>query len=222
MAIDGLGISCRDATPPTNVVSRDGDMRDYPPARHLKRRAAVLIDVRALPVRAPSTTSSDFPPSPTSRYAVSSCEPEPPEARADPSSEGCKDAKALRQFSGRMWVYSVFLRAPEPPEARTGSLGEISEEGGTPTPLTALTRGQREVLRAHLSGKGLIFGIFDFADPKLPEASAGFLGEECGTDGIPRPRAGQGRRAASPLTPDLVIFTNPNPPEACARTLGEG
>ncbi|KAL1700636.1 hypothetical protein EV121DRAFT_295011 [Schizophyllum commune] len=182
MAIDGLGISCRDATPPTNVVSRDGDMRDYPPARHLKRRAAVLIDVRALP--------------------VFSCEPEPPEARADPSSEGCKDAKALRQFSGRMWAYSVFLRTPEPPEARTGSLGEISEEGSTPAPLTALTR--------------------DFADPKLPEASAGFLGEECGTDGIPHPRAGQGRRAASPLTPDLVIFTNPKPPEACARTLGEG
>ncbi|KAL1682130.1 hypothetical protein EV122DRAFT_274576 [Schizophyllum commune] len=147
---------------------------------------------------------------------------EPPKARADPSSEGCKDAKALRQFSGRMWAYSVFLRTPEPPEARTGSLGEISEEGGTPTPLTALTRGQREVLRAHLSGKGLIFGIIDFANPKLPEASAGFLGEECGTDGIPHPRAGQGRRAASPLTPDLVIFTNPNPPEAYARTLGEG
>ncbi|KAI5833624.1 hypothetical protein K523DRAFT_342380 [Schizophyllum commune Tattone D] len=113
----------------------------------------------------------------------------------------------------------VFLRTPEPPEARTGSLGEISEEGGTPAPLTALTRGQREVLRAHLSGKGL---IFDFADPKLPEASAGFLGEECGTDGIPHPRAGQGRRAASPLTPDLVIFSDSKPPEACARTLGEG
>ncbi|KAL1757968.1 hypothetical protein FB107DRAFT_272399 [Schizophyllum commune] len=121
---------------------------------------------------------------------------EPPKARADPSSEGCKDAK-------------VFLRTPEPPEARTGSLGEISEEGGTPTPLTALTRGQREVLRAHLSGKGLIFGIFDFADPKLPEASAGFLGEECGTDGIPHPRAGQGRRAASPLTPDLNSAIRP-------------
>ena len=93
-------------------------------------------------------------------------------------------AQALRQFSGRMWAYSgsyccctrtppellqechadlvcqVFLRTPEPPEARTGSLGEISEEGGTPTPLTALTRGQREVLRAHLSGKGLIFGVW--------------------------------------------------------------
>ena len=51
-----------------------------------------------------------------------------------------------------------FLADPEPPEACVGSLGEISEEGGTPAPLTAFTRGQREVLRAHLSGEGLYLG----------------------------------------------------------------
>ena len=56
-------------------------------------------------------------------------------------------------------VFPGILAIPKSPEARAGSLGEISEEGGTPTPLTALTRGQREVLRAHFSGKGLIFGV---------------------------------------------------------------
>ncbi|KAL1749456.1 hypothetical protein FB107DRAFT_280746 [Schizophyllum commune] len=108
-------------------------------------------------------------------------------------------------------------------------------------PLTAFTRGQRQVLRAHK--KGLIIGIF--AEPEPPEACAGSLGEgrgrgrilltpeppqasagsldeECVRGGIPDPRAGQGGGAASPLTPVLVFFADPKPPEASARTLGEG
>ena len=56
-------------------------------------------------------------------------------------------------------VFTGIFAIPKPPEARAGFLGELSEEGGTPTPLTAFTQGQREVLRAQFSGKGLYFGV---------------------------------------------------------------
>ncbi|KAL1697781.1 hypothetical protein EV121DRAFT_274862, partial [Schizophyllum commune] len=106
-------------------------VHNYRLTRHLKQRAAVLIDARAFPVRAPSTTSRrdsqawetggsvlgatarswgeelgpllamtnesghrdrrEFSASSTSRYAVFSCDSEPPEARV--RTPRAKDAK---------------------------------------------------------------------------------------------------------------------------------
>ncbi|KAL1754163.1 hypothetical protein FB107DRAFT_291839 [Schizophyllum commune] len=130
---------------------------------------------------------------------IFSCEPEPPEARV--RTPRAKDAKS--------------------PEARAGSLGEISEEGGTPTPLTAFTRSQRQVLRFHLSGNGLNFAFF--AGPKPPEACSRTLGEGCERGGVPLPTGtGPGRDAASLWMHILLILASPRPPEACTRTLGEG
>ncbi|KAL1684527.1 hypothetical protein GGG16DRAFT_106910 [Schizophyllum commune] len=98
---------------------------------------------------------------------------------------------ALRQLPGRMWTSFGIFPNPKPPEARAGFLGEISGGGGTSTPLSAFTRGQREVLRTHSSrkSKGLYFAIF--VEPEPPEARAGSLGE------------GRGRASLAPdSTPD--------------------
>ncbi|KAL1749815.1 hypothetical protein FB107DRAFT_280273 [Schizophyllum commune] len=186
-----------------------------------------------------------FPSSPTSLFAVFFCDPEPPEARVrTPRAKGAKVKAPFTLFPLAQEVLGQFrfFADFEPPEARAGSLGEISEDGGTSTPLLAFTRGQREVLRTHSSRKGLYFVCAEPGPPEAcegslgegrgrgrilltlepPEASAGSLDEECGKGGIPDPRAGQAGGAASPLTPVLVIFADPKPPEASARTLGEG
>ncbi|KAL1712146.1 hypothetical protein EV715DRAFT_297345 [Schizophyllum commune] len=81
----------------------------------------------------------------------------------------------------------------EPPEPRAGFLGELIEEGGTPTPLTTFARDERQVLRAHR--KGLDVGIF--GEPEPPEACEEFLGEGRGRD-----------------------FADPKPPEASTGSLG--
>ncbi|KAL1685040.1 hypothetical protein GGG16DRAFT_129649 [Schizophyllum commune] len=153
--------------------------------------------------------------------------PEPPKACV--RTPQAKDAKVkapstLTSHSRRLCGSSrgecgrIFAN-PKPPDVRAGFLGEISGGGGTSTPLSAVTRGQREVLRTHSSrkSKGLYFvvkymltpSLAIFVEPKPPEARAGSLGEGRGRGGVPlAPQGG----AASPLTPDL----------ACARTLGEG
>ncbi|KAL1671796.1 hypothetical protein EV122DRAFT_284585 [Schizophyllum commune] len=146
---------------------------------------------------------------------VFSCGPEPPEARVraprarEPKVKGpfthtAHSRRLCGSSRGECGRNTVFFANLEPPEARAGSLGEISEGGGSPTPLTASTRGQRQVLRAHLSGKGLFFVS---AKPGLPEARAGTLGE------------GRGRGRV-PLAPLLMHFADPKLPEASAGTLG--
>ncbi|KAL1698827.1 hypothetical protein EV121DRAFT_217483, partial [Schizophyllum commune] len=168
--------------------------------------------------------------------------PEPPEARV--RTPRAKDTQVKGPFTlvrgcGLAVVSYCCPRTPpptpKPPGARAGSLGEISEGGGTSTPLPAFTRGQREVLRTIRLGRAYIsvsLSIFvdprppeacagtldegrdrDFFDPKPPEASACSLGEGCERGGAPLPLArGKGG----------VIFADLQPPEACARTLGEG
>ncbi|KAL1684673.1 hypothetical protein GGG16DRAFT_119583 [Schizophyllum commune] len=155
-------------------------------ARHLTRQAAVLIDVLALPVRAPSTTSSHLSSSPTSRHAVQvfSCDTEPPEARV--RTPRAKDTKVKDPFilkptrAGGLGPLSIFSQtrtaggargptstddwgnskvlfaSPRPPEACARSLGVGRERGRAPLTLSL----------------DLVF-----AEP--PEASAGSLGEGC-------------------------------------------
>ncbi|KAL1674833.1 hypothetical protein EV122DRAFT_254254 [Schizophyllum commune] len=196
-----------------------------------------------------TTARTDFSLSPTFQKGIF---PRPRAAggtRAHPSSEKTEGSAAVL---GRLWAQLGIFADSRPPEARTGSLGEISDEGGTPTPLTAFTRGQREVLCAHLSRKGLCFGIF--GEPVPSEACAGSLGEERGRGRVPlalllmnrpilsmsnrrRPaRALQVNDAEGVGYPALAgvkrevlrrhrrlirsFFSDPKPPEACARSLG--
>ncbi|KAL1671436.1 hypothetical protein EV122DRAFT_226583 [Schizophyllum commune] len=149
---------------------------------------------------APNTCSFD------AHATVSFCDPEPPEACV--RTPRAKDAEGKGPFTltRDFGLISVSYRCPCTPPCvmkcdadspRAGFLGELIEEGGTPTPLTTFARDERQVLRAHR--KGLDIGIF--GEPEPPEAC-----EE---------------GAASPLTPDLVILSAPKLPEACTRS-GEG
>ncbi|KAI3998401.1 hypothetical protein K525DRAFT_244738 [Schizophyllum commune Loenen D] len=112
---------------------------------------------------------------------------------------------------------AIFVE-PEPPEARAGSLGE--------------GRGRGRIPLAPL--------LMSFADPEPPEASAGSLGGVLRKGWvIPTPRAGRKSVAAPPCAHVMVscvaraglhhaetlfgsFSADPQPPEACARALGEG
>ncbi|KAI5821800.1 hypothetical protein K523DRAFT_422359 [Schizophyllum commune Tattone D] len=122
------------------------------------------------------TTFSAILSSPTSEYAVFTCDPEPPEARvffASPRPpEAC--ARSLGEGCGRgraplTLSLDLVFAGREPPEASARSLGEGCEGGGVPPP----PRGSRE--------------RESFAGPKPPEACAGALCEGCERGGVPLP-----------------------------------
>ncbi|KAL1724975.1 hypothetical protein EV714DRAFT_277979 [Schizophyllum commune] len=112
-----------------------------------------------------------------------------------------KDAKVKGPFfftphsRRRPWVRFGIFADTKPPEASAGSLGKISEEGGTLTPLTAFTRV--------------------FADREPPKASAGSLGEGCG-GGAPSRSSEKVLCGREFMIREL--FASPKLPEACART----
>ncbi|KAL1697878.1 hypothetical protein EV121DRAFT_297805 [Schizophyllum commune] len=111
----------------------------------LKRRAAVLIDARAFPVRAPSTTSRNdagthsFPPTTMVPYALLRRDAKPrsssdaiavvPRMRPTRDSQAWETGGSPPSLIPDIATRGIFANL-KPPEARAGFLGEISEEGG--------------------------------------------------------------------------------------------
>ncbi|KAL1658039.1 hypothetical protein GGF50DRAFT_131927 [Schizophyllum commune] len=116
---------------------------------HLKQRAAVLIDARAFPVRAPSTTSRNdagmhsLPPT-TIRDSqawetggsLQTAVPEPPEARADPLDEFTNADKVPGPLRTGREANDTDFSDPKPPEASACTIAPLP-----------LARGKGEVLR---------------------------------------------------------------------------
>ncbi|KAL1698175.1 hypothetical protein EV121DRAFT_297477 [Schizophyllum commune] len=205
---------------------------------HLKRRAAVLIDACAFPVRAPSTTSRNdagthsFPPTTMVPYTL---------LRRDAKPRSSSDAVAVvprmcPTRDSQAWetggsVLGATARTPrsqplsfipdvvirgifcdsEPPEAHVRTPRARDAKVKAPFILTPHSR------RLCGSSRGI------FANLKPPEARAGSLGEGCGRvfadPGLPEASAGSLGKDAKEVG---ELSADPKPPEACARTLDEG
>ncbi|KAL1711360.1 hypothetical protein EV715DRAFT_298212 [Schizophyllum commune] len=125
--------------------------------------------------------------------------PEPPEACAGSLGDG--------RNRGRI------LPTPEPPEASAGSPDEEYGKGGIPHPRAGQGGGAASPLTPGLR--------FLLVSNRRRHARAP-SGEGSDRGGLPLPtRAGPWRGAASSWTLISLIFAVPQPPEACARALGE-
>ncbi|KAL1713909.1 hypothetical protein EV715DRAFT_266975 [Schizophyllum commune] len=229
--------------------------------RHLKQRAAVLIDGPPLaPTSAQSTVRAPRTLSCHSRgihvKTVFSYSLESPEARV--RTPRAKDTQVKGPFTliRGCGLAVVFSQTPKPPEARAGYPGEISEEGGTP-PLWRPSRGRfllsqnrRRHARAPSTKDAAGVGYplpphYEYRQARAPSVkdAAGVGGPPTLTSsvfsagpltargqrglpsvkdarGVEHPYPSRGMRQVPSTC--IALFADVKPPEACARTLGEG